>query len=60
MKPTRTEKQQVLQDVIYQLQGSITPFHTSKEKVAIERRIEVLKWVQKDYEVPVVEQKNLF
>lgn len=60
MKPNRQEKYDVLQDVARQLEHNITPFHTTKERATIERKIEVLLDIAKEYKAEVVEQTSIF
>lgn len=60
MKPTRTEKQDAIKGEIVRLQNAITPFHTSKEKEAVKRSIEVFRAILKDYEVDEGVQGSLF
>ena len=60
MKPNRQEKYDVLQDVARQLEHNITPFHTTKERAQIERKIGVLLEVAKDFKAETVEQVNIF
>lgn len=60
MKPNRQEKYDVLQDVARQLEHNITPFHTTKEREQIERKIEVLLEVAKEYKAEVVNQTSIF
>ena len=60
MKANRQEKYDVLQEVARQLNHNITPFHTTKKREQIERKIEVLLEVAKDFKAETVEQTSIF